>query len=47
MHERVVLHGGELSAGPRAGGGFELSADLPYPEETMETPNAYEHKENG
>jgi signal transduction histidine kinase len=41
MRERVALHGGELSAGPRAGGGFELSADLPYPESSY----AFEHKE--
>ncbi|GAB3409684.1 sensor histidine kinase [Flindersiella endophytica] len=47
MRERVALHGGELRAAPRAGGGFELFADLPYPQEAMEKPYAYEHKENG
>jgi signal transduction histidine kinase len=30
MRERVQLHGGELRFGPRAGGGFEVSARLPY-----------------
>jgi signal transduction histidine kinase len=47
MRERVALHGGELRAAPRAGGGFELFADLPYPDEAMEKPYAYEQKENG
>jgi signal transduction histidine kinase len=30
MRERVALFGGDLSAGPRAGGGFDLVATLPY-----------------
>jgi signal transduction histidine kinase len=30
MHERAVLHGGRLDAGPRAGGGFGVHAALPY-----------------
>ncbi|MEH1165471.1 sensor histidine kinase [Micromonospora sp. CPCC 205539] len=30
MRERVALHGGELRAGPRADGGFAVSARLPY-----------------
>jgi signal transduction histidine kinase len=30
MRERVALFGGTLTAGPRAGGGFELVATLPY-----------------
>lgn len=30
MRERVTLHGGEFSAGPRSGGGFAVSARLPY-----------------
>ncbi|MEV0129222.1 sensor histidine kinase [Dactylosporangium sp. NPDC050688] len=30
MRERAALHGGEFSAGPRAGGGFAVSARLPY-----------------
>jgi signal transduction histidine kinase len=29
MRERVALYGGELHAGPRAGGGFEVSARIP------------------
>jgi len=31
MRERAVMHGGELRAGPRAGGGFEVVAVLPAP----------------
>jgi len=30
MHERVALHGGQLSAQPRPGGGFEVRASLPH-----------------
>ena len=30
MRERAQLHGGRLTAGPRAGGGFGVSAVLPY-----------------
>ncbi|MFJ8744794.1 sensor histidine kinase [Embleya sp. NPDC127516] len=30
MRERVALHGGTLTAGPRAGGGFRVVAVLPY-----------------
>lgn len=30
MRERVTLHGGEFSAGPRDNGGFTVSARLPY-----------------
>jgi len=32
MHERAVLHGGTLHAGPRPGGGFIVQALLPYRE---------------
>ena len=32
MSERVALFGGELSAGPRPGGGFALHAELPFEE---------------
>jgi signal transduction histidine kinase len=30
MRERVSVFGGELSAGPRAAGGFEVRARLPF-----------------
>ncbi|WP_244311870.1 sensor histidine kinase [Micromonospora taraxaci] len=30
MRERVTLHGGEFSAGPRSDGGFAVTASLPY-----------------
>src|SRR5579884_2872853 len=30
MRERVALFGGEISAGPRAGGGFAVQASLPW-----------------
>jgi signal transduction histidine kinase len=30
IHERVSVVGGEVTAGPRDGGGFEVSARLPY-----------------
>ena len=33
MHERVALFGGELSAGPIAGGGYRVWATLPTDEE--------------
>jgi signal transduction histidine kinase len=31
MRERVGLYGGKLAAGPRACGGFEVTARLPLP----------------
>jgi signal transduction histidine kinase len=31
MRERVRIHGGRLHAGPAAGGGFEVAAELPLP----------------
>jgi signal transduction histidine kinase len=30
MRERVAVFGGDLVAGPRPGGGFEVRATLPY-----------------
>ncbi|MGW5415492.1 sensor histidine kinase, partial [Actinomadura geliboluensis] len=30
MRERVMMYGGDFTAGPRRGGGFAVSADLPY-----------------
>ena len=32
MRERAALHGGRLSAGPAAGGGFAVKVRLPTPE---------------
>ncbi len=29
MRERIRMHGGELAAGPRPGGGFQVTARLP------------------
>ena len=37
MAERVRHHGGELSAGPRAGGGFEVVARIPVESEVAVT----------
>ncbi len=32
MRERVALHGGSVDAGPRAGGGFAVHAQIPFAE---------------
>ena len=32
MRERVAVYGGRLDAGPVAGGGFRVTAELPYAE---------------
>jgi len=32
MRERVALHGGSVSAGPRIGGGWKVQAQIPVPE---------------
>ncbi|MFF3980019.1 ATP-binding protein [Streptomyces sp. NPDC001828] len=33
MRERVALHGGTLTTGPRPGGGFAVVAELPVPQD--------------
>jgi signal transduction histidine kinase len=38
MRERIRVHGGELEAGPRPGGGFEVVARLPLERETVSVP---------
>jgi signal transduction histidine kinase len=38
MRERIRVHGGELKAGPRRGGGFEVVARLPVERETASVP---------
>jgi signal transduction histidine kinase len=38
MRERIRVHGGELTAGPLAGGGFEVVARLPFAPETASVP---------
>ncbi len=38
MRERAALLGGELSAGPRPGGGFQVQASLPLPPEPAASP---------
>jgi signal transduction histidine kinase len=35
MRERVALHGGQLTAGPAAGGGFAVRVRLPTPAGTL------------
>jgi signal transduction histidine kinase len=36
MRERVAIFGGSFSARPRPGGGFDLTATLPYAEMPVE-----------
>jgi signal transduction histidine kinase len=38
MRERAALLGGELTAGPRPGGGFQVQASLPLPPEPAASP---------
>jgi signal transduction histidine kinase len=39
MRERVAVYGGTLDAGPKAGGGFRVAAELPYGDlATSDTP---------
>ncbi|HEV8374225.1 MAG TPA: sensor histidine kinase, partial [Actinomycetota bacterium] len=38
MRERAALLGGELTAGPRPGGGFQVRASLPLPPEPAASP---------
>ena len=38
MRERLRVHGGELEAGPRPGGGFEVVAHLPLERATASVP---------
>lgn len=46
MRERVALHGGTLTVGPRADGGFAVAADLPLGmDETAETAGPAVHHE--
>ncbi|MGW0536855.1 sensor histidine kinase [Streptomyces sp. NPDC003032] len=49
MRERVALHGGTLTVGPRADGGFTVLADLPLPpdeaDKTNEADKTYETDE--
>ena len=38
MRERLRVHGGELEAGPRPGGGFQVLARLPCAHEKASVP---------
>lgn len=38
MHERVGLYGGRLTAGPRAGGGFSVQAEIPLSDDAATKP---------
>ncbi len=40
MRERVTLQGGSVHAGPRIGGGFEVTATVPYSAEPAATPRS-------
>jgi signal transduction histidine kinase len=40
MRERAELYGGQLTAGPRPGGGFAVTAVIPYPPQPAALPGA-------
>jgi hypothetical protein len=41
MRERVEIYGGELSSGPRAGGGFVVRAVLPVVNDGVPSPDVH------